>query len=483
MPNTGKKSNLFCTFLNFRASQIVFLPGMRSILVVLLFFCLAACSRGTNTPTPELVPTATLPARQSPNSSAAPAATSRTPATLNPTPSATATATLENSASPTTGALTASPTQAASTPAENVTGGIPDPNLYTWQLIINGLNAPVGLANAGDGSGRLFVLEKSGLIRIVKDGTLSPTPFLDITDRVGSQGSEQGLLGLAFHPQYRENGYFFVNYTDVNGDTVIARYQVSPGDPQSADPGSELLLLHVNQPYANHNGGEVTFGPDGYLYLGLGDGGSGGDPQGNGQSLRTLLGKILRLDVDHGDPYTIPADNPFANGTNANEAKPEIWAYGLRNPWRFSFDARTRDLYIADVGQNQWEEIDYLPAGSPGGTNFGWNYFEGNHSFNGDPPADVQIVMPVAEYDHSLGCSVTGGFVYNGAQLPDWQGVYIYGDYCSGNIWGLKRDAQGNWQNIQLYQNVARISSFGTDESGEVYLADLTGNLFLLSKK
>lgn len=316
---------------------------------------------------------------------------------------------------------------------------------------------------------------------VLQNGQVNPQPFLDIVSQVGSRGSEQGLLGLAFHPDYAENGYLYINYTDLNGDTVIARYQVST-DPDLADPDSELQILTVDQPYANHNGGEVTFGPDGYLYLGLGDGGSGGDPHGNGQSLATRLGKILRIDVNGDQPFSIPADNPFAVGQPSG-ALPEIWAYGLRNPWRFSFDRQTGDLYIGDVGQNQWEEIDYLPSGSPGGANFGWVYYEGTHSGTETPPSDLEAVMPVAEYDHSQGCSVTGGVVYRGQDLPAWQGIYLYGDYCSGMIWGLVRDSQGNWENRLLFETNFLITSFGEDAQGEVYLADIAGNIARLAPK
>jgi glucose/arabinose dehydrogenase len=290
-------------------------------------------------------------------------------------------------------------------------------------------------------------------------------------------GSEQGLLGLAFHPRYSENGFFYVNYTDFNGDTHISRFSVSAENPDLADPASEKLLIFVAQLFRNHNGGSVVFGPDGYLYLGLGDGGSGGDPQGNGQSTQTLLGKILRIDVDSGDPYGIPADNPFANGGGL----PEIWAFGLRNPWRFSFDSLTGDAYIADVGQNQWEEIDFLPAGSSSGANFGWDYREGNHRFEGIYLGD-DLIDPVAEYDHAQGCSVTGGYVYRGVNLPAWQGVYVYGDYCSGRVWALLRNADGAWQNASLFNTGTSISSFGVDEAGEIYLVDHTGDVYLLTQ-
>jgi glucose/arabinose dehydrogenase len=370
---------------------------------------------------------------------------------------------------------TLAPTEAP-TPEEVST--LPDPSIYNWQSVADGLERPVGLFNAGDGSGRLFVLEQPGTIRIIKEGEVLPTPFLDIVDRVGSGGSEQGLLGLAFHPNYAENGHFYVNYTDRNGNTVIARFSVSD-NPDQADPASEVQLLGVEQPFGNHNGGMLAFGPDGYLYLGLGDGGSAGDPFGNAQSLSTLLGKILRIDVDDGDPYAIPPDNPFASGGG----RPEIWAYGLRNPWRFSFDLLTNDLYIGDVGQNQWEEIDFLPAGSPGGANFGWNYREGAHPYEGSPPAGLNLIDPVAEYDHSQGCSVTGGYVYRGQDLPDWSGVYLYGDYCSGLVWGLLHLPDGSWQNARLFESGARITSFGQDQAGEIYLVDYQGGIYRLGKK
>jgi glucose/arabinose dehydrogenase len=275
---------------------------------------------------------------------------------------------------------------------------------------------------------------------------------------VGSQGNEQGLLGLAFHPDYEENGFFYIDYTDLNGDTIIARYSVS-GDANQADAGSDTILLQVNQPYANHNGGQIEFGPDGYLYIGLGDGGSGGDPQGNGQNPDTLLGTIVRLEVDGGQP--------------------EVWQYGLRNPWRFSFDRQTGDLYIGDVGQNIWEEINFLPAGQSG-ANFGWNFFEGNHAYEGSPPDGLELVFPVAEYAHEGSCSVTGGYVYRGAELPDWNGVYVYGDFCSGEIWGLVQSGDGEWQNQLLYNLNQLITSFGQDEAGEIYLVGRAGGVFKL---
>ena len=402
---------------------------------------------------------------------------------LEPTATIAPQETPENIAPPPTGGATAPPalSDTPTSPPEETqeeVGSLPDPNRYDWQLVAQGLSSPVGMAVPNDGSGRLFLLEQAGAIRIIQDGQLLAAPFLDINDQVGSQANEQGLLGLAFHPNYTENGYFYINYTDLNGDTVIARFSVSE-DPNQADRQSETALLRVGQPFPNHNGGGLEFGPDGYLYLGLGDGGSAGDPQGNAQSLGTSLGKILRLDVDAGDPYGVPPDNPFFQG----EGLPEIWAYGLRNPWRFSFDRLAGDIYIADVGQNQWEEIDFLPAGHPGGANFGWDYREGAHPYEGQPPADLELIDPVAEYDHSQGCSVTGGYVYRGQNLPEWQGVYLYGDFCTGFIWGLLRQPDGTWQNARLFETGANITSFGQDEAGEIYLVIRQGEVYRLAER
>lgn len=362
--------------------------------------------------------------------------------------------------------------------------GFPDPELYVWRPIVSGLERPVGIANAGDASKRLFILEQPGVIRIVQNGMVLPEPFLDIRHQVDCCG-ERGLLGLAFHPDYVHRGYFYINYIDLNGNTVIARFQVSD-DPNRADPGSEYKLLDVEQPFPNHNGGAVVFGPDGYLYLGLGDGGSAGDPLGNAQNTSVFLGKILRLDVSASaqeggsPPYAIPPENPFVQGGGA----PEVWAYGLRNPWRFSFDRLTGDLYIGDVGQGAWEEIDYLPAPLRGGLNFGWNYREGAHPYAGfKVPPDSRLVEPVAEYDHSIGISVTGGYVYRGERLPEWSGIYLYGDYGSGLIWGLFRDPSGNWRNRLLFQTGTTITSFGEDEAGEIYFVSYDGSLYRLERR
>lgn len=344
--------------------------------------------------------------------------------------------------------------------------------------MVSGLTRPVGLVHAGDGSGRIFVLEQPGLIRIIQDDQLLPLPFLDISHQVTCCG-ERGLLGVAFHPEYEQNGFFFLNYIDLDGNTVIARFMVS-GDKNTADPDGEVILLNIEQPYGNHNGGGMAFGPDGYLYLGLGDGGSGGDPQGNAQNPNTVLGKLLRIDVDRGEFYTIPEDNPYAQGGG----EPEVWATGLRNPWRFSFDQETGDLYLGDVGQNSWEEINYLPAGSSGGINFGWNYREGSHPYSSSAqPEGVQLIDPVAEYGRDQGYSVTGGVVYRGEQLPAWWGIFLYGDYGSGHVWGLYQDQDGSWENALMFQSGTSISSFGEDESGEVYLVDLGGSIYRLESR
>jgi glucose/arabinose dehydrogenase len=350
----------------------------------------------------------------------------------------------------------------------------PDRVVLDLELVVTDLEAPVLVTNAGDGSGRLFVLEQPGRIRVVRDAELQPAPFLDISSRV-VWGGEQGLLGLAFHPRFASNGRFFVNYTDLQGDTVVAEYAVSADDPDVADPDSERVLLGFTQPFANHNGGALAFGPDGYLYVATGDGGSAGDPFGNGQSLDTLLGKLLRIDVnDRGDglEYGIPPDNPFAD---RDGARAEIWAYGLRNPWRFSFDPATGALWIGDVGQGSWEEIDHVVSTKPG-LNFGWNITEGDACFQPLTGCDRSgITLPVAVYDHGQGCSVTGGYVYRGDRWPALFGAYLFADYCSGTIWGLDADARKPEPSVVLQTNRA-FSSFGEDEAGELYVTDLSSN-------
>jgi uncharacterized protein (TIGR03437 family) len=338
--------------------------------------------------------------------------------------------------------------------------------------VASGLAAPTVITHAGDGSGRLFVAEQAGRIRILENGAVLPQPFLDIRSRVLCC-NERGLLGLAFPRGFAQSGRFYVHYSNLQGDTTIAQYRVG-ADPNVADPSSEIILLSVDQPFVNHNGGEIAFGPDGYLYLGLGDGGSGGDPQNNAQRLNTLLGKILRVDVE-GNPGALrtPPDNPFLTSPNA---RPEIWAFGLRNPWRFSFDRATGDLWIGDVGQNIWEEINYQPAGSTGGQNYGWRVTEGLHCFNPAVNCNMEgFTLPVHEYSHSAGaCSVTGGYVYRGNAIPSLRGTYIYGDYCDGRIWGLARQGDQFVNRLLLASNFL-ITTFGEDEAGEVYVGSATG--------
>jgi glucose/arabinose dehydrogenase len=340
--------------------------------------------------------------------------------------------------------------------------------------------SPLGVVDAGDGSGRLFVVAQAGQIWIVRNGRRIEKPFLDISDQI-TTGGERGLLGLAFHPNFPTNPHFYVDYTDERGDTVVSVWTVS-SDADVADTGSEQVVLHVAQPFANHNGGALQFGPDRDLYISLGDGGSSGDPQGNGQNLDTLLAKILRIDVDHpsGDKaYGIPADNPFVGRSGA---RPEIWLTGLRNPWRMSFDRATRDLWIGDVGQGSFEEIDVVRAGSPGGQNFGWNTLEGFHCFRSSGCDQNGLTPPVTEYSHDGGnCSVTGGYVYRGKAHPDLAGGYFFGDYCSGRIWAIDASDNEVREPTIVLESGHSISSFGEDAAGELYVTDLRGQLLRLT--
>lgn len=332
-----------------------------------------------------------------------------------------------------------------------------------------GFDNPVDIAHTDDA--RLFVVEKDGYIRIVNgDGTVVPTPFLDIDANVRSSGNEQGLLGLAFHPDYATNGYFYVNYIDNSGNTRVSRFSVS-ANPNIANPNSEQLIYVVSQPFSNHNGGDLNFGPDGYLYIGLGDGGSGGDPGNRSQNTNVALGKMLRIDVDSGTTYAIPPDNPFVGDASTLD---EIWAIGLRNPWRFSFDRVTGDMWIADVGQDELEEIDFQPASSAGGENYGWRCYEGFDAFNtsGCPPASA-MTDPVHAYTNNFnnGCSITGGYVYRGSQYPRLVGLYIYADYCSGKFWSIQRAGANSWTNQEIADfSSYEYSSFGEDQNGELYV-------------
>ncbi len=387
------------------------------------------------------------------------------------TASPSATESIPNQVPPTTESVPTETMTATATESMQSVQTLPDASGYRWTKVVAGLIRPLDLQNAGDG--RIFIVEQRGVIWIMADGTLLGEPFLDIRGRVSRDANERGLLGLAFAPDFQETGEFYVDYTDNSGNTVIAGFSVS-GDPNIADPSSERLILGIEQPYKNHNGGGIVFGPDGYLYIGTGDGGSGGDPQRNAQNLDSLLGKMLRIDVLGGDPYAIPPDNPFLDGGRA-----EIWAYGLRNPWRFAFDRVSGDLYIADVGQGTYEEVDFWPAGSPSGVNYGWNIREGMHPFKGQ--TGEGLTDPVAEYDHTLGCSITGGVVVHDPALPEWNGVYLYGDYCTGLIWGVLRNADGNWVNDILFRDTGYvISAFGEDVNGGVYLVDHTGVVYHL---
>ncbi len=350
------------------------------------------------------------------------------------------------------------------------------PDHLDLEPFASGLAHPVGITNAGDGSGRLFVTEQGGAVRVVAaDGSLRDAPFVNLGDRIVS-GGERGLLGFAFHPGFPENGRIYVDYTrKTDGATVVSELSAT-GD--RADPASERVLLVIPQPFANHNGGQLAFGPDGFLYIGTGDGGSGGDPRGNGQNTNVLLGKILRIDVDgpptQGRAYAIPDTNPFASGgSDPGGGAPEIWAYGLRNPWRFSFDPANGDLYIGDVGQGSWEEIDRQPGDSPGGENYGWNVMEGRHCYSGS--CDQRpYVKPIAEYGHDRGCAVVGGYVYRATAQPALRGVYLFGDDCSGTVFTLQVD-EGTTTAKPVLDSGKQISAFGTGEDGEIYLADLAG--------
>lgn len=334
--------------------------------------------------------------------------------------------------------------------------------------IATGLDQPLGLVNAGDT--RLFIVQQPGQIKIWDGVRILPTPFLDIRTLISCCG-ERGLLGLAFHPHYVQNGWFFVYYTRTNGDIVVARYTVS-ANRDVADPSSAAVVLTIPHPnFSNHNGGQLQFGPDGYLYIGVGDGGSGGDPGNNAQNLSMLLGKLLRIDVN-ALPFSVPPSNPFGNA---------IWAFGLRNPWRFTFDRQTGDLWIADVGQNEYEEINFQPATSIGGRNYGWRRMEAFHCFN--PTAncsDASLTLPILEYSHSDGsCSVTGGFRYHG-QFVRMRDIYFYGDYCTGVIWGATQQANGSWTGTKRIDTNFMITSFGEDLNGELYVVSQSGAIYQL---
>jgi len=397
---------------------------------------------------------------------AAPAATGSPVATATPDP------TPEPTLDPTP---TPAPTpEVVATPQPAPAGGLG----LDVQVVATGFDRPIFVGHAGDASGRLFVVEKPGRILVVHNGQVRNEPFLNITDRVRSEAYEQGLFSVAFHPGYPTNGRIFVDYTDHNGDTVVSEFAADPGQAR-ADPQSERVLLQIAQPYQNHNGGMIAFGPqDGFLYISAGDGGSGGDPLRHGQNAATLLGSLLRIDVDTESGYAIPVDNPFASQP---DKRAEIFAYGLRNVWRFSFDRVTGDLWLADVGQNDLEEVHLALAPLRGGLNFGWNIMEGSACF---PPVVAEcategLQIPIAEYGRDYGCSITGGYVYRGRAFPALAGAYIFGDYCSGRVWTLELDAQGAWQMIQRADFDFLIPTFGEGGDGEIYLTDDAGGRLL----
>ena len=430
-------------------------PNATRALVIVLAIAAIACNASAS-PTP-----ATIPA--SPGSSAAPTTSAQPASPPVSSPSV---------VSPAPGAASGLPSPAASARAF-------DPHVRpAVTTVAGGFQSPVDVADAGDGSGRLFVVEQGGRIRVVEQGKLVDRPFLDISDRISS-GGERGLLGLAFHPGYPADPRFFVDYTDRDGNTVVASYRVSASDPDLADPGSEVAILHVAQPFPNHNGGGTVFGPDGKLYIALGDGGSAGDPQGNGQRLDTLLAKILRLDVDHPDPgkaYGIPPDNPFVG---VDGARPEIWMTGLRNPWRFRFDPATGDLWIGDVGQAKWEEIDVARAGQRG-LDFGWNRMEGFHCYQPANGCDeTGLTPPVAEYGHDLGCAVIGGVVIRGQSQGALDGGYVFGDDCSDNLWLMDPAGDGRREPMLAAKMGRTLSSINAAADGTVYATSLSANELL----
>lgn len=350
------------------------------------------------------------------------------------------------------------------------------------QFVGDGFDVPVDIANAGTAD--LYIVEKPGRIQLMPDGTLSGRrTFLNIQDRVLDNGGEQGLLGLVFHPDYESNGYFYVNYTTGAGagTTRISRFSRSVDDSTLADADSERILLEIEQPFANHNAGDLAFGPDGYLYIALGDGGSGGDPQDLGQNRQRLLGKMLRIDVDQGETYVIPPDNPFAM---TEETLDEIWAIGLRNPFRFSFDRQTGDLWVADVGQNAFEEINRQPAASAGGENYGWRCYEGNAAFDesGNCPEASVLTFPVFDYAHegpNCGGSVTGGFVYRGTANPTLQGLYIFADFCLSEIYALRQNGNEEYERILLSEaGPGNWITFGEDQEGELLISSASGGVY-----
>ncbi len=355
-----------------------------------------------------------------------------------------------------------------------------DAQIKLVQIAAN-LDRPVDIADPKDGTNRLFIVLQGGKIVIYNGSNILGTPYLNISSSVSCCG-EEGLLSLAFHPSYKTNGFFYIFYVNTSGNLVLARYKVS-SQSNVANDGSRTILLTIPHPTnSNHNGGQIKFGKDGFLYLSVGDGGGGGDQSNNAQNLGKLLGKILRINVNSGSPYSIPSSNPFINKTGALK---EIWAYGVRNPWRISFDKANGNLYIADVGQNKWEEVSFFPADGTPGANFGWRRMEGKHCFNPSSGCNNgSLKIPFVEYDHSAGCSVTGGYVYRGSSIPALVGTYLFSDYCSGTIWGSKRNSNGQWITSKLLSSGGNVSTFGEDRNGELYVAHLpTGRIYRIAKQ
>jgi glucose/arabinose dehydrogenase len=348
-------------------------------------------------------------------------------------------------------------------------------------FITSGLSSPVDITNAGDGTNRLFIAEQGGTIKIYNGNGLLATPFLNISAIISS-GGERGLLSVAFHPDYENNRYFFIYYTNLSGDITVARYQTQAGNPNEANAGSGVVLLTIPKPFANHNGGDLNFGPDGYLYFGTGDGGSGGDPNNFAQTGSSLLGKMIRIDINNFSTppfYSIPPDNPYVADPNVDD---RIWAVGLRNPWRWSFDRNTNDMWIADVGQGNWEEVNFRSAGNTGGINYGWRCYEATPTFNtANCLPQNNYTFPIFEYSHDFttgGFSITGGFVYRGAEYPALQGYYICADYVSGNVWLIVSNGAGGWITRRQAGLPANISSFGEAENGTLYAVSLGGSVF-----
>jgi glucose/arabinose dehydrogenase len=435
-------------------------------LTIAISFLLSACQNNAQivTLTPPVVSVVEPTAMDEP---AAPTAAANTP-TPNPSPETT------SPSSEPTAAVAESP---SSTPTQTPIPAAAVASLSLAPVLEGAFNRPVYLTHAFDD--RLFIVEQAGQVRIVRDGRLQDQPFIDISGQVGSTQLEQGLLSIAFHPNYPEDDRFFVYYTDRQGDTHLSSFQVAADNPDLADPGSEIILLTVEQPYPNHNGGQLQFGPDGFLYAGFGDGGSANDPQNNGQNPGTLLGAMLRLDVDSSQGiYAIPSTNPFVSDETRRN---EIWAWGLRNPWRFSFDRSTGDLFIADVGQNIWEEVHFQANDSTGGENYGWNILEGSHCFRAEGCDKNGLELPIFEYNHECHCSITGGYMYRGSEYLALYGNYFVADYCSGTIWGLFPENDGSWSATTLLDTQYVVSSFGEDANGELYLLDHTqGSIYRL---